>query len=135
MKTLLFTYYIVFNSLGINNAPIDVNSSNDLTIQNLYLELVKQDVKHPEIVLRQSILETGWFKSYSCKKRHNLFGFWYKGKYKEFDTWKQSVTYYKKWQTKHYKNQDLNYYDFLVKRGYAADPNYISKLKSIKLPK
>jgi len=71
------------------------------TTNEVYTELLKQNVKHPDIVLAQSILETGWYKCKDCSlDKNNLFG----DKYKD-------------------------YYDFLSKIGYASDPNYINKLK------
>jgi flagellum-specific peptidoglycan hydrolase FlgJ len=96
-------------------------------------------IKSKDIVLKQSILETGWYKSYTCRKRHNLFGFRYKTWVTEknpqgyiiFDTWEESIEYYKRWQGRHYKGGD--YYDFLVKRGYAESPTYVQKLKKITL--
>ena len=46
----------------------------ELTIPNLIAEIRKNNIKHPKIVLAQAILETGWFKSSVCRKKHNLFG-------------------------------------------------------------
>ena len=101
------------------------------TIECVKTQLNASEVQHKDIVLRQVILETGWLTSYSCKHRHNLFGFRYKGKYLEFDSWEDSIAYYSRWQKRHYKGGD--YYQFLKDRGYAEDPGYITKLKSIKL--
>jgi flagellum-specific peptidoglycan hydrolase FlgJ len=101
------------------------------TIESLRTQLNASEIQHKDIVLKQAILETGWLSSYSCKNRHNLFGFRYRGKYLEFDTWQESVEYYSRWQKRHYKGGD--YYKFLKDRGYATDPKYITKLKSIKL--
>lgn len=92
------------------------------------------NIKHSDIVLKQSILETGWYTSYSCRERKNLFGFRYKGKYLEFDTWEESIAYYARWQSRHFDDECCDdYYDFLVRRGYAQDPEYISKLKAIRI--
>ena len=101
------------------------------TIESLRTQLNASEIQHKDIVLKQAILETGWLSSYSCKNRHNLFGFRYRGKYLEFDTWQESVEYYSRWQKRHYKGGD--YYKFLKDRGYATDPEYITKLKSKKL--
>jgi len=101
------------------------------TIESLRTQLNASEIQHKDIVLKQAILETGWLSSYSCKNRHNLFGFRYRGKYLEFDTWQESIEYYSRWQKRHYKGGD--YYKFLKDRGYATDPEYITKLKSIKL--
>lgn len=90
------------------------------------------DIKHKDIVLRQSILETGWYNCTNCSMdKNNIFGWYYKKKYLSFKHWKESVIYYERWQSRHYIEGD--YYAFLVKRGYATDTNYINKLKSIKL--
>lgn len=131
MKSLVFTYYFFFSFLSVDVSKEHIaNSEKELTVENLYLELIKQDVKHPEIVLRQSILETGWFTCESCSlQKNNIFGFYYKKKYIEFDSWQESVAYYKRWQTRHYKGGD--YYAFLKRVGFATLPQYVSRLKSI----
>lgn len=111
-----------------------------LTPENLLEELKYNKVEHPEIVLRQAIMESGWFKCTSCSMRYNNpFGFrhpsWVDEEnplgYLKFDTWQDAVKYYKKWQKKRYTGGD--YYKFLVNIGYAEDPNYITKLKSINI--
>ena len=102
------------------------------TIEEIKIELAKQKVKHADIVLRQAILETGWLSCTKCSlKYNNLFGFWYKKQYLKFDNWKESIAYYRRWQDRHFKGGD--YYQFLVDRGYATDPEYINKLKSINI--
>lgn len=112
--------------------PIFVDAVPELTPENVFDQLEKFGIQHPEIVLRQSILETGWYECTSCSLEHNnIFGFRYKKKYIEFDNWVEAVKYYKQWQDKRYKGGD--YYGFLKSIGYATSPTYISKLKSIKL--
>lgn len=119
-----------------------------MTVSGQSLQEVKKyiqdstSIEHVDIVLQQTILETGWFKSYNCRTRKNLFGFWNSNKkqYFAYNDWKQSVRSYERWQEKWYKGGD--YYEFLeclyvTKKGrcvrYASDPNYIEKLKSIKV--
>ena len=107
------------------------------TVNEVRTELERLGVKHVDIVLKQSILETGWYKSYNCKTRNNIFGFrlsinigrYNKYGYLEFDSWQQGCKYYYDWQDRHYNGGD--YYTFLKRRGYAEDPNYINKLKKI----
>ena len=104
-----------------------------LNLQNLYNEILKDSIQYPEIVLRQAIFETGWLKSDYCTKRHNLFGFKGKNGYMYFDSWQESVLYYKKWQDRHYKGG--SYYDFLIGIKYAANTmEYVEYLKKIKIP-
>lgn len=97
----------------------------ELTIANLYKEIVRNGILYPEIVLAQAILETGWFRSSLCRDRNNLFGLTNPrtGKYFEFGHWTKSVrAYYTKVQ---YKYKGGNYLLWLRKIGYAEDPNYV----------
>ena len=111
-----------------------------LTITNIKAEIIANDIAHPDIVLRQSVWESGWYRCNDCSLRYNNpFGFrhtsWVeKGNplgYLKFDSWQDAVIYYKKWQAKRYKGGD--YYKFLTNIGYAEDPKYISNLKSLSL--
>ena len=88
-------------------------------------------VKHVDIVVRQSVVETGWYKCTKCSlDKNNLFGFISsKGGYMKFDTWQDSVKEYAVWQKRFYKGGD--YHVFLKRIGYAEDPNYINKLKTV----
>lgn len=124
MKTVI-TYAIIACSLS--------TFARELTIENVESEIVRRDIKHGDIVLRQAILETGWFKSYNATVRNNLFGFWNsrRKQYFVFEKWEDSVAYYKRWQEKNYKGGD--YYKFLDRIGYAEDPDYIWKLKNINI--
>ena len=104
---------------------------NSQTKEEVYNYLIQINCKYPEIVTAQAILETGYFKSYSCKKRHNLFGLRYDHKYLIFDNWRESCdAYLSKIQ---YKYKEGDYYIFLNELGYATDPDYVKKIKNIKL--
>lgn len=103
----------------------------ELTIPNLYAEIIRNGIRHPKIILAQAILETGWFTSPVCRNKHNLFGLTNPrtGKYFEFDHWTESVrAYYTKVQ---YKFKGGNYLLWLRKIGYAEDPNYVCSIISI----
>lgn len=50
------------------------NNLPELTIPNLYKEIIRNGILYPKIVLAQAILETGWFRSSVCRNKHNLFG-------------------------------------------------------------
>ena len=105
------------------------------TPKSVYAELVKQDVKHPEIVLAQSILETGWYKCDNCSlDKNNMFGLWNhkKQEYYYYSNWKSSIGGYKRGvQYKYFKKEYKDYYHFLNDMGYATDPQYTIKLKKI----
>lgn len=101
-----------------------------LSVSNVYLFCNLQIENYPDIVTTQSILETGYYTCNNCSLRYNnIFGFHNGKRYLTFDNWQESVTYYAKWQKKHYKGGD--YYKFLKDYGYASDTNYINKLKQI----
>ena len=107
------------------------NHLPELTIPNLYKEIIRNGILYPKIVLTQAILETGWFRSSVCLNKHNLFGLTNPrtGKYYEFNHWTESVrAYYTKVQ---YKYKGGNYLLWLDKIGYAEDPNYIMAIISI----
>lgn len=104
------------------------NQLPELTIPNLYKEIIRNGILYPKIVLSQAILETGWFRSSVCRNKHNLFGLTNPrtGKYYEFNHWTESVrAYYTKVQ---YKYKSGNYLLWLDEIGYAEDLNYISSL-------
>lgn len=102
-----------------------------LSIISLYNELLKNNIKHPKIVLAQAILETGWFKSPVCRNKGNLFGLTNPrtGDYYEFDHWIESVIAYR--DKVQYKYKGGNYLLWLRKIGYAEDPGYVSALVRI----
>ena len=101
------------------------NNLPELTIPNLYKEIIRNGILYPKIVLAQAILETGWFRSSVCRNKHNLFGLTNPrtGKYYEFNHWTESVrAYYTKVQ---YKYKGGNYLLWLDEIGYAEDPVYV----------
>lgn len=94
--------------------------------------LAYYDIQCPDIVYAQAILETGHFTSVGCVKHNNLFGLYNsrKGRYHKFNHWAESVVAYKEWIQRRYKPPE-DYYKFLKRIGYASDPLYVNKLKSI----
>ncbi|WP_287655988.1 glucosaminidase domain-containing protein [Bacteroides sp.] len=108
-----------------DDITISENHLPELTIPNLYKEIIRNGILYPKIVLAQAILETGWFRSSVCRNKHNLFGLNNPrtGKYYEFNHWTESVkAYYTKVQ---YRYKGGNYLLWLDEIGYAEDPNYV----------
>ena len=107
------------------------NHFPELTIPNLYKEIIRNGILYPKIVLAQAILETGWFRSSVCRNKHNLFGLTNPrtGKYYEFNHWTESVrAYYTKVQ---YKYKGGNYLLWLDEIGYAEDSDYVLVITKI----
>lgn len=113
--------------------------AKDLTVHNVYEVILEEGIQKPKYVLAQSALETAWYKSYNCKQRNNLFGFrsssWAtegnpKG-YKIFNSWEESVEYYSDWQERKGYRKGEDYIHFLKRIGYAEDPDYGWKVKSV----
>lgn len=111
-----------------------------LNPENVYAEIMRNDILFADIVLRQAILETGWFTSYNCRKRNNLFGMTGGEKtsdnehgYVIYKNWMQSVKAYKEWQQQRMSDSVSDYYQFLDDWNYAESDQYERKLKSINL--
>lgn len=100
-----------------------------LTEKNLKKELIKQNIKYPNIVLAQAKLESNLGKSNVAANTNNLFGLRKGKRYRRFSHWTESVKAYKNLVQSKYSGG--NYYTFLNKIGYAEDPNYIDKLKDL----
>ena len=106
---------------------VDENKENrKLTPINVWNKINEYEIEQPKIVFSQIMLETGHLKSGGARLDNNLFGFYKNSGHMEFDSWEESVAYYKEWQDKKYNGG--NYYKFLTKVGYAKDSSYINKL-------
>lgn len=94
--------------------------------------LTYYDIKFPEIVYAQAVLETGNFKSVLCTEDNNLFGLYNsrKREYHRFSHWTESIEAYAQYIQKRYRPPE-DYYRFLQRIGYAEDKQYISKLKKV----
>ena len=96
--------------------------------------ICEKGIKHPDIVMKQAILETGWLQSKYLMGRNNLFGFRVTKEYMRFKSWRHSVDYYKDWQDRKYKDPKEDYYKFLVRIHYAVK-EYPDNLKKVRYNK
>ncbi len=108
-------------------------AANLVLLDSVFDYICEKKIQHSNIVMRQIILETGWLKSKFLMSKNNIFGFRHK-KYLSFNSWKDCVDYYKRWQDKYYKDPNEDYYKFLLRKKYAVS-NYANNLKKINFKK
>ena len=111
---------------------------------SVFIEYLRAiNIKFPEIVYAQAVLETGNFKSKIFNTNNNLFGMkeatkrptLAKGTELEhayYDTWKESVIDYALYQARYLSSirSEAQYFEYL-EANYAEDPEYINKIKNI----
>lgn len=124
------------NKLDTKEVSIKLDQPEYLLSNNPEEDLIDvlyhYNVQYPEIVYAQAVLETGNFNSRVFREYNNLFGLYnsYEKDYYKFDHWVESVLGYINFIQYRYKEGE-DYYDFLIRIGYAEDPKYIDKVKSI----
>lgn len=106
--------------------------SKELNDSILYLALVHYEVKHPKIVLAQAKLESGNYTSKIYRTKNNFLGLYNsrKGAYFKFDHWTDCIQGYKN-MIEYKLKEGEDYYNFLLRIGYAEDLHYISKVMRI----
>jgi hypothetical protein len=112
-----------------------------LTKENVYKELIANNIMFPDIVMNQCLIESGNLKSNIAIENNNLFGL---RVYPNSDTtyaiarnrghlafkdWRDSVKEYARLQKRNFKPK--YYYLFLKESNYAESPTYIQKLQSM----
>lgn len=102
--------------------------------QYIYEAMGYFDVRFPDLVYAQSILETGYYSSDICIQKNNLFGLYDSAKqtYRTYNYWWESVREYKILVQDKFKGETLeDYLIFLDTLPYATDTAYITKLKDV----
>ncbi|NCD06251.1 MAG: hypothetical protein EOL97_09035 [Spirochaetia bacterium] len=128
--------FVIFNT----TFPINVEQDSTLTKENLIIFLDNLNVRFPEIVYAQCMLETGGLSSYLCHNNNNLFGMTSIGDrinrangskegFAYFNKWQHSVVDYAIYQALYLNKKDKDEYYVYLTTYYAEDPNYISKLQ------
>lgn len=119
-----------------HNIPVPTFMHTDRPTITDVLEACRYyNVFYPEVVVAQSLLETGYYTSRVCKNYNNILGLYnsYKGDYFKFDHWSESIKGYV--TLVQYKIgeecSEEEYYKFLKELPYATDPNYISKVRKL----
>jgi flagellum-specific peptidoglycan hydrolase FlgJ len=148
-RAFLFTLIIMSftNIRAMNFLERRINVEyNIVNYENLYRLILFYDIKFPEVVFAQAILESNHFESDLFKKHKNLFGMKHpnlrqttsEGKtengYASYVDWTNSIKDYQIWQKNNMKsnvNSQEDYLKLLIDRSYAEDKNYTKKLKSL----
>ncbi len=126
------------------NFPTEIKKEEVWTWKETYQKLVDGNCKHALEITAQSILEAGWeYNSLKAVRINNIFGM-KRAKnrltvalldtlngYAEYDAKEDSVEDMMLWYVYGKGGECEDYYDFLLKKGYAQDTEYINKLKSI----
>ena len=116
--------------------------ASEFTPELLWEYLRTAGIQHKDIVYRQAVLETGWFRSGSFTEYNNLFGMKVPKMrtnkvggegygHASYSHWTESVDDYKLWQDYRQVHPNIDYYGFLDRVGYATAKNYIRTLKQI----
>lgn len=120
-------------------------NSAELTPENLKLAIDLNGIIASEIVMAQSRLETGNFRSDLCTGHNNLFGMKKarrrpttalgatENDYASYRSWYDSVKDMKLFQQWYLsRGRDLtDYYGFLASIGYAEDKHYLRKVRTL----
>lgn len=143
IKTMIFVSLLAITALGQTQDTTAI-SNDKLDYHALYCEIVKQEIKYPDIAFAQAILESGHFKSNIFLNNNNLFGMRLakarqttaigkrKG-YAVYDNWVMSVQDYKLWQ----ENSPSKYltsrkkYLLFIQKTYSHVKGYNSKVLKI----
>lgn len=106
----------------------------DISEETLFKTLEHFGYANPATITAQAVLETGNFKSRLCLEKNNLFGLYNsrKREYFEFDSWISCIFAYKEMIYSRYNPEKEDYWQFLERIGYAEDPNYVTKVKTLR---
>ena len=121
---------------------INISGEREFSEEKLIRKLKELNIRYPHIVLAQAKLESNNYSSRIFIDNHNLFGMkearmrinLAKGtqhSHAYYGTWQESVLDYAFWMATYGSKckTEQQYYNLL--NGYAEDPNYQAKLKSI----
>ncbi len=142
---ILFSIYNPFHKVEIEIQDRIVYVEVDreqFSEQNLIDYLLEVRIPHPHIVFAQARLETGHFTSTIFLENNNLFGM--KRAYSrpstaigmnrghaKYESWQDSVIDFALYKAYVAQGKTEKEYFDLLKRSYAEDPRYISKVKQI----
>lgn len=116
---------------------------NSFTKEKFVKELKRLNIRQPHIVMAQSIIETGHWKSNIFRENHNLFGMrearvrintaiGTQNNHAYYETWMESIYDYAFYQCRYLGTikTEKEYYSYL-NANYAEDPDYVNVVKGV----
>ena len=117
---------------------------DSLNETNIYMALLMNNVKYPEVVISQIMIETGWLTSRLCKANNNLLGMMVPSKrettainetgFAKYTSWFDCIMDYKMYQdyilSRNHITNKKQYIAFLHK-NYAKSPTYKTRLTQL----
>lgn len=135
----------IFGGLTVSTTS-SFTTDEDINYKNLYSKILEYNIKFPDVVFAQAVLETGHFRSKLFQNSNNLFGMKLprkretvavgktKGGYAKFDNWESSVYDYSLWQNNIFaKKGDLTRKQYLtmLDKIYSESKGYSKKVTKI----
>lgn len=130
-----------FEKLSDVERAVVIRKSDEFTEEKFASMLKELKIKFPHIVMAQSLVETGHWKSAIFLENYNLFGMKEARRrittaggtsrnHAYYDHWRESVYDYAFYQSRYLHNvsSEAAYFQYL-QASYAEDPNYVSKVK------
>ena len=147
ISTFISGRYSKFKSLDkIERDLIVLNvqaEKNSFTKEKFVKELKRLNIRQPHIVMAQSIIETGHWKSNIFRENHNLFGMrearvrintaiGTQNNHAYYETWMESIYDYAFYQCRYLGTikTEKEYYSYLS-ANYAEDPDYVNVVKGV----
>lgn len=139
LVTLVFALNPVISN-SIEKIPIAIlDSKSQFTEEKLKLKIQELNLKYPDIVYAQALLESGNFQSGIFINNHNLFGMKVAStrpttalrtelSHAFYSNWESSVLDYALWQTTFARGLSKEQYLNLLNDIYAEDNSYKEKL-------
>lgn len=154
MKKLLITIsvfvcllFVQLKHLKADETPSKMEYVQDtvLSEDNVYLTLLFYNIKYPDVVMSQIMIESAYFTSKLFKSNNNLLGMTIpskrqttalnkNGKYAQYSSWIQSILdykYYQDWVLSKNKIDNKKQYIAYLHKNYAKSPTYKSKLTKL----
>ena len=133
---------VVVEQLQESEVEIIIAEVDSFSVESFTRMLKDLNVQYPHIVMAQSIVETGHWKSHIFLENHNLFGMKQAKRrittaegtsrnHAYYNHWRESVYDYAFYQCRYLSkiNSEEEYFEYLG-ASYAEAPNYVNVLKS-----